>query len=422
VISARSLVGLVRGRLSSKILLSISAILFVLLIAVAVLTFVEMRRAALAEQQGLADVLNYTFEILLNRDTLPSLQRVTENGATLPQVKRIVIVDRRQKVLASSERLELGEASGSRLIGEYFREGRFERTSRQIGADFVILQPLRGSWSVGGAAGDVVGAAEITLSMRVIEAAARASALRFLAISLGSYVVLAVVLSLALKTLVTGPVQKLALTARRLRAGDRALRSGIRREDEIGVLATAFDEMADEIAQVLEGLEGQVASRTRELEAQRSELERALEELQTSTEARLALADTVKQLSTPVIKVYDRVIVMPLIGTIDGERAALIESSLLAGIVAHRASVVLLDLTGVAVVDAAIASYLLCTTRAAQLLGVSVALVGISARVAKSMVDLDVDLSRVATHADLQSGLLHALRTLGLGGARALGA
>jgi anti-anti-sigma factor len=225
--------------------------------------------------------------------------------------------------------------------------------------------------------------------------------------------VLSIVLVAVLRALVTEPVRALSAVATRFRGGDRTLRSRIHRTDEIGVLSAAFDDMATEVETVLQGLEGEVAVRTRDLEEQRARLQAALDELKAGTAARLALAETVKQLSTPVIKLYDRVIVMPIVGDIDAERAEQIERSLLAGIEAHGAEEVLLDLTGVAVVDEEVAAGLLRAAGAAQLLGASVTLVGITPKVARSIVHLEVDLSGVTTRADLQSGLLHAMARLG---------
>src|SRR6185369_10064906 len=159
----------------------------------------------------------------------------------------------------------------------------FQRTTREIEDDLVILQPLRGDRSVGGTAGDIVGVAQITFALHLFEASARAAALRLLAISLGSYVVLSVVLGLVLRVLVTKPVRMLATVAQRFRHGNRAHRSGIQRSDEIGVLSAAFDDMANEVERSLE----QVATRNRDLEEQRAALERALNDLQASAAARL---------------------------------------------------------------------------------------------------------------------------------------
>ena len=97
-------------------------------------------------------------------------------------------------MLASSDRLQIGRQDDSPSLREFLDLERFERTTRAVGDELILIEPLRGSRSRGGATGDIVGAAQITLSLDVIEGAARAAALRLLAISLGSYVVLSIVL------------------------------------------------------------------------------------------------------------------------------------------------------------------------------------------------------------------------------------
>jgi rsbT co-antagonist protein RsbR len=122
----------------------------------------------------------------------------------------------------------------------------------------------------------------------------------------------------------------------------------------------------------------------------------------------------VRKLSTPVIRLYDRILVMPLIGNIDASRAQQIERSLLEGIGANKAEEVILDLTGVPFVDAEVASSLMRATGAAQLLGARVTLVGIGPEVAQSIVDLGIRFPGMVTRANLQRGLIVALRRLGL--------
>jgi anti-anti-sigma regulatory factor/HAMP domain-containing protein len=403
-----------RRSLSSKIILSIAGLLTVLAVGVAALTYVQMRRAAIEEQAKVLDVLNYTFEILLSQDAIVSLQRVTENSATIGGVRKIAIIDRQGKVLASSDRPEVGKSNAAPRIHDFLERAGGGRTERETEETIVILQPLRGGRSAGGAAGDIAGVAEVTLGLAEIEGAARAAALRLLAISLGSYLLLFGLIAFVLRALVTGPVQKLATAAQRFREGDRSLRSNIRRADEIGLLSRTFDDMADEVDAILKGLEEQVASRTADLEKQRAELATALEELQVGSAARLALAETVRELSTPVIKLHDRIVVMPLVGNIDVERGQQIERSLLAGIAAHKAREVILDLTAVPIVDTQVAAGLMRGARAAQMLGAGVTIVGIGPDVAQSIVSLGIDFSGISTRADLQHGLSAALRRLGL--------
>lgn len=408
-----------RLTLSWKIVLSISGLLLACSAAVAELTYVETRRAAIEEHQGLVDIMNYTFETLLSQDALPSLQRVVENSATVGGVEEVVIIARDGRVIASSDRLDIGRETGSPLARAALSltSASSQRSTHITGDTLVLLQPLRGGRFMGGAAGDIAGVAQVTVGLDHIEKDARAAALRLLAITLGSYAVIAVVLGAVLQALVTRPVRALAATAARLREGDRSQRSRIQRGDEMGVLSAAFDGMADEVEGLLQGLEGQVAARTHDLEEERARLQRALTDLEASTTARLALAETVRALSTPVSKLYDRVILMPLVGSIDAERADQIERSLLSGIEVHGAEEVLLDVTGVTLVDSEVAAGLLRAARAARLLGASVTLVGITPRTAQSIVDLGIDLEGVTTHADLQSGLIHALRRLRAKGA-----
>jgi len=120
------------------------------------------------------------------------------------------------------------------------------------------------------------------------------------------------------------------------------------------------------------------------------------------------------ELSTPIIPVMDRIIVMPLIGSIDGERARDITRALLAGIREHRAKVVIVDITGVSLVDSEVANYLNKTIQAARLKGARTIVTGVSDAVAETIVDLGIDWSELDTLSDLQTGLVIALRDLGL--------
>lgn len=399
-----------RGSLSSKIMISLGSLLLALAALVTVLTFVEMRREAITEKQALVDVMNYTFETLLGQEAFPSLQRVVENAATTSSLQSVVIVDRAGVVLASSNHHDVGKVAKETFLRAFLDLRHWARTTRTTASTVVILQPLRGRGYLGGAGGDIAGVVEVTVALDVLEGQARTAALRLLPIILGGFFALSLGMAIMLRVLVTKPVGELALVAQRIRNGQRGIRSRILRDDEVGFLSRAFDDMAIEIETILSGLEEQVSARTADLEAERSELDRALSELQTSTAARLGLLQTVRDLSTPVIRIYEQILVLPLIGEIDAERAQQIEISLLAGIERHRATEVLLDLTGVPFVDTAVAAYLMRAARAAQLIGSGVIIVGISPRVAQSLVQLRVDFSGIATRANLQSGLVYALR------------
>lgn len=122
---------------------------------------------------------------------------------------------------------------------------------------------------------------------------------------------------------------------------------------------------------------------------------------------------TIRELSTPILPIYPGVIVLPLVGTVDSYRAAQIMESLLSAITESQADLVIVDITGVPLVDTGVAHYLLQTTRAARLVGAHVVLVGIGSEIAQTVVQLGVDLSDVTIHANLQSGIEYALARLG---------
>ena len=124
-------------------------------------------------------------------------------------------------------------------------------------------------------------------------------------------------------------------------------------------------------------------------------------------------ASQISMLSTPLIPVYQGVLALPLVGSIDQRRATQILEDLLEGIARHQADVVIIDLTGVALVDEVVTQYLVQAARAAQLLGAQVVFAGIRAEVAQTMVQLDLDVSHFAICADFQAGVEYALGVQG---------
>lgn len=136
----------------------------------------------------------------------------------------------------------------------------------------------------------------------------------------------------------------------------------------------------------------------------------ALEQANRSQEL---LLHTVMEISSPVVPIARHILVMPLIGTIDPQRAERFTETLLSEIRVHQARVILIDITGVSVVDTAVADYLLRAAQASRLLGAEAVLVGITAHVAQTMVSLGVDLTRLVTRANLESGFAYALARTG---------
>jgi anti-anti-sigma regulatory factor len=120
--------------------------------------------------------------------------------------------------------------------------------------------------------------------------------------------------------------------------------------------------------------------------------------------------NTLAELSTPLIPLADGLLVMPLIGTIDSKRAQQIIESLLTGVAEARAKTVIIDITGVAVVDTQVANTLLRAAQAVKLLGANVMLTGIRPEVAQTLVSLGLDLGGIATRGTLQSGVAEAFK------------
>jgi anti-anti-sigma factor len=124
-----------------------------------------------------------------------------------------------------------------------------------------------------------------------------------------------------------------------------------------------------------------------------------------------AQRDTLRELSTPLIPITDEVVIMPLIGTIDSQRAQQIMEALLEGTAQHQAELAILDITGVAVVDTQVAQALVSAAQAVRLLGAQVMLTGIQPQIAQTLVQLGVDLSGIQTEGSLQAGIAAALAT-----------
>ncbi|MBN1483415.1 MAG: GAF domain-containing protein [Chloroflexia bacterium] len=132
-------------------------------------------------------------------------------------------------------------------------------------------------------------------------------------------------------------------------------------------------------------------------------------ELQETAEAQSQLLDLVQELSTPVVPLLEQVLLMPLVGSIDSTRGRQILDRLLAMVEKEQAQVVLVDITGVPIVDTSVAQILLHAVQAVRLLGGEVVLVGITPEVAQTLVSLGVDLSGITTRSDLQGGVGYAM-------------
>ena len=201
----------------------------------------------------------------------------------------------------------------------------------------------------------------------------------------------------------SAPLHRLTRLAERIAAGERDLRVAVRGPREVEVLARAFDTMTTQLEQNLETLEHRVAERTADLqtalarvEAQAQEQARLLEEIAQQRQA-------IRELSVPVLPVTDQALVMPLVGAIDTERLADIQDRALHTLQRSQAHYLLVDITGVPVVDSQVAQGLLAINAMCRLLGAEMVLIGIRPEVAQTIVGLGMNLSSLRTAADLQT-------------------
>lgn len=129
--------------------------------------------------------------------------------------------------------------------------------------------------------------------------------------------------------------------------------------------------------------------------------------------------EAIRELSTPVLQVRERLVILPIIGVLDGQRARQLTEQLLRGIRSNRAKVVVIDITGVPEIDSTVANHLVQTVEASRLMGASVIITGLSSEIALTLVTLGVDLSKMNAVGDLQGGIEEAERLLGYSVTRA---
>jgi len=214
-------------------------------------------------------------------------------------------------------------------------------------------------------------------------------------------------------TLETGSVETLQAYARDL--SERIIPRGVETDEVLGivlllrdVLARAlfvkYQEDADLLNRILDAYEpaaNRIAVTVGVSFVQ--ERERVIREQQ----------EAIRELSTPVLQVRERLLILPIIGGLDSARARQLTEQLLGAIQSNRARVVVIDITGVAAIDLNVANHLVQTVEAARLMGASAIITGLSSKIAQTLVDLGVDLSMMKTVGDLQGGLEEADRLIG---------
>ncbi len=176
--------------------------------------------------------------------------------------------------------------------------------------------------------------------------------------------------------------------------------------DELRASNERLQQRTDELRDAYQRLQHELAQRE-QAEKSRATLQ---EEIIHAQQSRL------DELSTPLIPITERIVVMPLIGTMDTERARQVMESALQGAERTRAQVVILDITGMKHMDTSVASTLIKTAGALRMLGAQALLTGIHAEVAQTLVTLGVDLVGIVTRSTLQAGIVYALQQTGSAG------
>ncbi|MBV9001751.1 MAG: STAS domain-containing protein [Solirubrobacterales bacterium] len=211
----------------------------------------------------------------------------------------------------------------------------------------------------------------------------------------------------------TGSVETLQAYARDL--SDRIIRRGVETHEVLGIVLLLRDVLArelfvryqsdpDQLGRVLDIYEP-AANRVAVTVGVSfvEQRERIIREQQAA----------IRELSTPVLQVRDRLLILPIIGGLDSQRARQLTQQLLSAIRESRARMVVIDITGVGMIDLTVANHLVQTVEAARLMGARAIITGLSSEVAQTLVDLGVDLSMMQTVGDLQGGLEEAERLLG---------
>jgi anti-anti-sigma regulatory factor/HAMP domain-containing protein len=201
------------------------------------------------------------------------------------------------------------------------------------------------------------------------------------------------------------PLVNLTGTATRITAGEIGLQAAVSGPRETASLASAFNSMTAQLRQTMGSLEQRVDERTVDLQHALDEVEKRAREQEQLIEENRQQRETIREMSVPVLPITDSTLVMPLVGALDTARLRLLQDQALRAIESVRTRTLILDITGVPLVDSQVAQGLMAVVQAARLLGAEVLLVGIRPEVAQAIVGLGVSLPGLRTYTTLQSAL-----------------
>jgi anti-anti-sigma regulatory factor/HAMP domain-containing protein len=212
------------------------------------------------------------------------------------------------------------------------------------------------------------------------------------------------------RRIVIRPITKLSAIAKAVAEGRLDQAVDVTNRDEVGVLQLGFRQMIASLRAANEAivaqqrlLETRVAERT-------AELTQTLTSLSETVSTRDQLSEAIRELANPVLPVMQGVLVTPLIGAIDTTRVGHLQQTLLDAIERYQAHSLIIDVTGVPIIDTRVAHALLQIAQSTRLLGAQTILVGLRPELAQTIVGLGVDLSAIVTQSDLQSGVRYTLQ------------
>jgi rsbT co-antagonist protein RsbR len=215
------------------------------------------------------------------------------------------------------------------------------------------------------------------------------------------------------EVLETGSVEALQAYARNL--SERIIPRGVETNEVVGIVLLLRDVLARSLFKKYQGdfeLLNQVLD-AYEPAANRIANTVAVSFVQERERVIRQQQEAIRELSTPVLQVRERLLILPIIGVIDSQRAKQLTEQLLRGIRNNRAKVVVVDITGVPTIDSTVANHLVQTVEASRLMGASVIITGLSSEIAQTLVTIGVDLSKMNAVGDLQGGIEEAERLLG---------
>ena len=236
----------------------------------------------------------------------------------------------------------------------------------------------------------------------LVEEQAYSAALRILVIGLFALVILVALLFIILRQKIALPITRLLAATERVSSGDYSATIEVQSDDEIGVLADGFRNMQTAVQEKILELDDTVQRMEKEAQ-ERAEAERTIREQ----------SEALTELSTPVVKVWEGIVMLPLVGAMDTARASFVTERLLRTVSGEDAEVVILDVTGLPGIDTSVARHLLQAVESSRILGCEVIITGFSPDAAQTLAQLGVDFSSLRTKGSLSAGIVEAFELLG---------